>query len=759
MAAQASTSSLRRFLLGPPLATSEVPRQTVGKVVGLAVFASDAMSSVAYATEEILFILAVAGAAYFGLSIPIAMAISALPVVLTVSSRQTIVAYPCGGGASIVARDNLGESAAQTAGAALLTDYILTVSVSIASGVAQIVSAFPALAPWRVQLAVGAIFLMMLINLRGVRESGTFFAFPAYYFILMMLGMLALGFYRLATGTLPQVSGVRMEIEASQPLTLFLALRAFSSGSVAVTGTEAISNGITAFREPKSRNAAATMAWMAALLGVMFLSITVLANRMHALPSDHETVISQLARTIYGPGGLYLLTLAATSIILILAANTSFADFPRLAALHAGDGFLPRQLTYRGSRLVFSWGIVVLAGLASLLVVAFSARVTQLIPLYAIGVFLSFTMSQAGMVVRWRKVGRLRPGEEVETHGTVLRHEPRWRVKQAVNAVGATLTTAVMLVLAVTKFTQGAWIVVIVIPGLVWVFFRIHHHYQAVRHQLSASAVRIPFEPAPVLHVVLISDMHAANLRQIRFARSLGGQWWGVHVAVDEQKAAEVQRKWEQYVPDGRLVVLLSPYRDLVTPIREYLENLRARHPDAYIHVIMGQIIMDNFLEQALHHNSSVIFKLALQDIPRVVATDVAYPVHTHDDTPPAAAPSADQAEPADHQEMPPASRPEGLRAAATGGETCPLCGREITRGEEQSEIPQPAEIWHRIEQLDRRLEEVERGTLTPRYIRQQVHALCPLCRKIIGDIDETSGAGDLKRRIEHELDVLRLAP
>lgn len=619
--------SLREFILGPPLPTHEMPRQTVGKFVGLAVFGSDVLSSVAYATEEMLVILALAGTLYFVLSIPISIAISALLLVLMISYRQTIFAYPSGGGAYIVARDNLGEGPAQTAGAALLTDYILTVSVSIASGVAQIASAFPALLPYRVEISVAAVLFMMLMNLRGVRESGTFFAVPTYFFVAAILGMLGTGFYQLLTGQLHQVTGVQLARATFQPFTIFLLLRAFSSGAVAVTGTEAISNGITAFRQPQSRNAAGTMAWMSVLIGITFVGTTVLANRVHAIPVENETVISQLARTIYGLGALQVITLAATTIILVLAANTSFADFPRLAALHAGDGFLPRQLTYRGSRLVFSWGIVALAVVSSLLIVVFHADVSQLIPLYAIGVFLSFTMSQAGMVVRWQKIGRLRPDEVVETKGSVLRHDPRWRFKLAVNAFGAVLTTAVIVVLAVTKFTQGAWIVVILIPTLVGIFFRIHHHYQHVRSKLSVGVLTAPPESVPIIHVVLISDVHAAALRQIQFARSLGVRWIPAHVAINEEKAANVQRKWRRFFPDVPLVVLPSPIRDLVGPIRSYVERLRAEHPSAFIHIILSQILMDNLVEQALHQNTTVIFKLALQHIPMVVVTDVAYPL------------------------------------------------------------------------------------------------------------------------------------
>lgn len=620
--------SLRRLLLGPPLPTHDMPHQTVGKFVGLAVFASDVLSSVAYATEEMLLVLALAGVLYFGLSIPLSMAISALLVVLTISYRQTIFAYPGGGGAYIVSRDNLGEGPAATAGAALLTDYILTVSVSIASGVAQLVSAFPALAAWRVELAVAAILFMMLVNLRGVRESGTIFAIPTYFFVASMLAMLGTGFVLLLTGRLHPVAGVRLEQAAVQPLTLFLILRAFSSGAVAVTGTEAVSNGIQAFREPKSHNAAATMAWMSALIGIMFIGTTILAVRAHALPVENETVISQLARTIYGPGVLTLITLAATTIILVLAANTAFADFPRLAALQAADGFLPRQLTYRGSRLVFSWGIVALASIASLLVVIFRAEVSALIPLYAIGVFLSFTLSQTGMVVRWQKVGKLKPGETVQTRGSVLRHEPRWRWKQSINAFGALVTSAVIAILALTKFAQGAWIVLILIPFLVWVFFRIHRHYQEVRRRLSVGRVETPHARAPVIHVVLISDVHAAALRQVQFVQSLGFRWVAVHVETDPEKTAEVRQKWERFFPEQPLIILPSALRDLVGPIRRYVQRLRAEHPDAFIHVIMSQLLMDNLVEQALHQNTTVIFKLALQDIPMVVVTDVAYPLH-----------------------------------------------------------------------------------------------------------------------------------
>src|SRR5574341_297 len=445
--------NLSHLLIGRPLETQALPHQRVSKKVGLAVFASDALSSTAYATEEILIILALAGTAAvtLHLSIPVAIAIAVLLAIVSISYRQTILTYPNGGGAYIVARDNLGELPAQIAGAALLTDYILTVAFSISSGVAQITSGLPALYPFRVEIAVGVILVMMVVNLRGVKESGSIFAVPTYFFLGIMFLTLGVGAYRFLTGTLPEVTGVQMVESVGAPLTLFLILRALSSGCTALTGIEAISNGVTAFKEPRSKNAATTLIWMSSTLIVLFLGITFLANQVGAMPSHIETVISQLARTIHGRSSVfYGLTLAGTALILLIASNTSYADFPRLAALHAGDGFLPRQLTYRGSRLVFSWGIVALAGVASLLVVIFRAQVSALIPLYAIGVFLSFTMSQTGMVVRWQKIGRLRPGEVIETKGSVLRYDPQWRFKQAVNAFGALLTSAVIVVLAVT---------------------------------------------------------------------------------------------------------------------------------------------------------------------------------------------------------------------------------------------------------------------------------------------------------------------
>ena len=391
--------SWRTFLIGRPLATADAPHQTIGKLVGLAVFASDALSSTAYSCQEVLVVLAVAGTGAFSYSIPIVFAIVALLAILTISYEQTIHAYPGGGGAYIVARDNLGELPALIAAAALLTDYILTVAVSISSGAAQIVSAFPDLYPFRVLIAVFMVVFIMVVNMRGVRESGFTFAIPTYFFFLMMTITIVVGLYRYFTGALGQVENPPLDMmkDTLQPLTLFLVLRAFASGTTALTGVEAISNGIMAFKEPRSKNAGTTLIWMAVILGTFLIGITYLAHLVGANPSESETVFSQIARTTFGSRGFfYLAMISATTVILVMAANTAFADFPRLSALVAGDRFLPRQFAFLGDRLVFSRGIVLLTVMASVLIIGFQASVTNLIPLYAIGVFLSFSLSQGG---------------------------------------------------------------------------------------------------------------------------------------------------------------------------------------------------------------------------------------------------------------------------------------------------------------------------------------------------------------------------
>ncbi len=617
--------SLSSLLIGRPLETRTLAHQVISKKVGLAVFASDAISSTAYATEEILVILALTGSmAYLGLSVPIAIAISILLIIVTISYRQTIYAYPNGGGAYIVARENLGETAALVAGSALLTDYILTVAVSISSGVAQIVSAFPSLADYRVPMAVGIIGLITIVNLRGVKESGSIFAIPTYFFVVIMFMTLAIGFYQWATGTLGVVTGVEFATETAAPLTLFLILRAFSSGSAALTGIEAISNGITAFREPKSRNAATTLIVMSTLLVVLFLSITFIARHIEAIPSHEETIISQIARTIYGDGNiLYLMVIAGTALILLMAANTSYADFPRLAALQAADGFLPRQLTYRGGRLVFSWGIMTLALAASLLVIVMRASTTALIPLYAIGVFLSFTLSQSGMVIHAMKIGKLKPGEKIESQESVLEYDKNWRVHMAISAVGAVCTFVVMLIFAVTKFVSGAWFVLVLIPALVFLFSRIHRHYKDVAQALSLENQHYQIHTERVITLLLVDGVHMGTLQMVNFAKSLGNPWKAIHVGVNPERSKITQEKWDKYIGDDNLQIIQSPYRHLLAPIREYVMNLLRENPDAIVHIVLGHLAMDSVMTQALHQNSSLILNLGLTGLERVVVTVV----------------------------------------------------------------------------------------------------------------------------------------
>jgi amino acid transporter len=621
--------SWRTWLIGNPLNTADAPHQTIGRAIGLAVFASDALSSTAYATQEILVILAAAGSSAFGFSFPISLAIVGLLAILTISYEQTIHAYPAGGGAYIVARDNLGELPAQTAGAALLTDYILTVSVSISSGVAQLASAFPDLYPYRVPIAVSMVMLIMLINLRGVKESGIAFAIPTYFFLLTMFITVGLALVKYFTGTLgmvvdpPAVVGLGVV----RAVTLFLILHAFSSGTTALTGVEAISNGITAFKEPRSRNAGITLVCMSAILGTLFLGITFMASRIGAVPADSETIISQLARTVYaGRGLLYLLTITATTIILIMAANTAFADFPRLSALHAGDGFLPRQLTFRGSRLVYSRGIVLLALIASFLIVIFQASVTALIPLYAIGVFLSFTLSQTGMARRWWKSGHLKPGQQVEEPGSVLTYDRKWMMKMIINSFGAVCTATVMVVFASTKFRDGAWIVLLLTPILVTIFFSIHRHYKNLAKNLTLERYGSPRPITRQRVIVPIASIHRGSLQALAYARSISDDVTAVHVSVDGAEADKVRRKWEKWGDGTRLVILDSPYRLFVEPLLNYIEKIAAlRQPNEMVTVVVPEFVPARWWSNILHTQTAFWLRMALLFKPGVVIVEVPY--------------------------------------------------------------------------------------------------------------------------------------
>ncbi len=625
--------TFRSWLIGRPLSTADASHQTIGKVVGLAVFASDALSSTAYATQEILGVIAAAGTVAYGYLFPISLAIITLLAIVTISYEQTIHAYPGGGGAYIVARDNLGEMPAQTAGAALLTDYILTVSVSISAGVAQIVSAYPNLFPYRVLIAVIAVFFIMLINLRGVKESGTAFAIPTYFFVVMMVSTVGFGIFRYFTGSLGMVIDpphfeARHVISVITP---FIFLHAFANGTTALTGVEAISNGITAFKEPRSKNAGVTLIWMSLILGTLFLGLSFLTGKVHAVFSEEETVISQLARTIYvGRGIAYLMLITGTTVILIMAANTAFADFPRLGALHAGDGFLPRQLTYRGSRLVYSRGIVSLAVIASILIIIFQASVTRLIPLYAIGVFLSFTLSQAGMARRWWKIGHLAKGVEIVEPGSTLRYEEGWQYRMLINGFGAICTAVVMVVFAVTKFREGAWVVLILTPLLVTIFFSIHHHYKRLAKKLSLDNFGgIP--PHTIRHRVImpVSGVHQGTLAALRYARMLSDDITAVHVTIEPAESEKVRQKWEMWGEGVRMVMLDSPYRLFLEPLLGYIADIaKHRQPGETVTIVVPEFVSESRLTAALHTNTADLLRSQLKRQHGIVIINVPYHVH-----------------------------------------------------------------------------------------------------------------------------------
>ncbi|HAL15947.1 MAG TPA: permease [Anaerolineaceae bacterium] len=620
-----------QWLIGRPLQTADAPHQTIGKTVGLAVFASDALSSTAYATQEIMMILAIAGSGTLGYVFPISIVIVLLMAIVTISYQQTIHAYPGGGGAYIVARDNLGELPAQTAGAALLTDYILTVAVSISAGIAQITSAFPNLYPFRVEIAVAMVFMIMLVNLRGVKESGIAFAIPTYFFVISMVLTVGVGFFRFLTGSLGTVvNPPAFSVEGAVGMvTPFLLLHAFASGTAALTGIEAISNGITAFKEPRSKNAGITLVWMSGILGTLFLGISFLSGKIASVPSEAETIISQLARTVYGGEGfLYLALIAGTAVILIMAANTAFADFPRLGALHAGDGFLPRQLTFRGSRLVYSRGIVALAVIASLLIVAFQASVTRLIPLYAIGVFLSFTLSQAGMARRWWKSGHLKPDEQIVEPGSIVKYDKNWKVKLIINGLGMVSTFIVMIVFAVTKFMDGAWIIIVLVPILVTIFFTIHHHYKSLAKNLSLDNYNTPMRVSHNRVVLLIAGVHRGTLVALAYARSLSADVTAVHVSIDPLESQKVVDKWNAYGEGTRLVVLDSPYRLFIEPLMAFIEALlKNRQPTEVLTIVVPQFVTPHWWENLLHNQTALMLRFALLFKQGLVILEVPYNV------------------------------------------------------------------------------------------------------------------------------------
>jgi amino acid transporter len=596
-------ADVRRILIGAPLPSARIIHERLSKIQALAVFSSDALSSVAYATEEILLVLVAAGSAALGLSLPIALVIVVLLVIVASSYFQTIHGYPTGGGAYLVAYDNLGVWPGLTAAAALLTDYVLTVAVSTTAGIAAITSAFPVLLPFRVELCLLAIVFISWANLRGVRESGTLFAIPTYGFIAIFFTLIVVGLVRLVSGTLqPVPPQVTPTAEAGiQALTVFLVLRAFSSGCTALTGVEAISDGILAFRKPEAENAGKTLIAMTGLLATMFLGITFLARSLHVVPAEHETVISQIGRQVFGDGPLYLALQIATTLILVLAANTSFADFPRLSAILARDRFLPRQLTNLGDRLVFVNGIVALAVLASALVVIFGGQTHRLIPLYAVGVFLSFTLSQSGMVLHWRKV-----------------RGPGWQWKARINGLGAIATGMVLSVILAAKFIHGAWVVLLLIPAFVRMFHIIKRHYVTLAEQLSLEGL----EPETwkglatrrrLKVVVPVSGIHRGTLAALQFARSLSKDVTAVMVDVEPPVTARVQERWPVWGHVVPLQVLDSPYRSTIEPLLAYLDETDQREPERGLAVVvLPEFVPAKWWHHLLHNQTAQLLKRAL---------------------------------------------------------------------------------------------------------------------------------------------------
>ena len=651
--------TLKRLLVGKAKKTAQALHERLTKKTGLAVFASDALSSTAYASEEILLVLAVAYAAgqanAFNYVVPITLAIMVVLVIVAISYRQTIHAYPSGGGAYIVAKENLGTSPGLIAAAALLVDYVLTVSVSISAGVAAITSAaqgtsFAWIDQHKVILCLVLILFIAVANLRGVRESGALFAGPTYSFVISFLFMVGYGIihYFLHPGAIAH-TGESLKLAEGynlQPLSLFLLLGAFSNGCVALTGTEAISNGIPAFKQPEARNAATTLTWMAALLATMFIGTSIMAYLYQVHPTANETVISQFARIIFTGrmGWFYYIIQGTTALILVLAANTSFADFPRLASLLARDRFLPRQFATRGDKLVFSNGIIILAVFSAVLIVAFVGDTSRLIPLYAVGVFLSFTLSQSGMVRHWWKAGHVARATQTGEAGDdekqglekqqaerakLLSEAAHWKKSIVVNGVGAAATLVVLVVLVITKFLHGAWIVVVLIPLLVGLFRAIHRHYVDVATQLTTDGLE---KLRPIGHEVIVpvSGIHRGVLRALQYAKTIAPEHvTALYINVDDEATQKLREKWSTWVNGVELVVIASPYRSLVGPLSRFVDRRVKAHPDQMVTVVLPEFVPARWWQHLLHNQSSLMLKGALLFKPNVIVTSVPYHLKT----------------------------------------------------------------------------------------------------------------------------------
>ncbi|OGB89561.1 MAG: amino acid permease [candidate division NC10 bacterium RIFCSPLOWO2_12_FULL_66_18] len=608
------SSLLKHILVGKPKPTAAIPHQRLGIPAALAVFSSDGLSSVAYATEEILLVLVVGGSAAAALSLPIGLAIVVLVFIVAASYSQTIHAYPSGGGSYIVSKENLGVHAGLVAAAALLIDYVLTVAVSAAAGVAAITSAFPRLHGYEVSLSLIAIWVIAVVNLRGVRESGAVFSVPTYGFIGAIFLLLGVGLLRVVQGDwhppTPPLAGFGWGGDLDSlvgSVGMFQILRAFASGCTAVTGIEAISNGVQAFRPPEADNAMKAMRLERTLMYTMFAGITLLAFGFQAWPKEDETVLSQIAREVFGGGFFYYTVQASTAMILLLAANTAYADFPRLSSFLARDGFMPRQMANRGDRLVFSNGILVLVSLASILLIVFGGSTHLLIPLYVVGVFVAFTLSQAGMVVHW-----------------VTLREGRWIHAALLNGVGAFLTAVVLVVVAVTKFTHGAWIVVVLIPLIVLAFLRVRHHYDVVARRLSLEgAARPKIGKNPV--VVLVAGIHKGVVGALEYAKSISPNVIALTVDLDPTQTAKLLLKWAEWSPDVPLVVLESPYRSILQPFMEYIDRMERQGDGCYLTVVLPEFIPSHWWEHFLHNQTALLIKAALLFKPGKVTVSVPY--------------------------------------------------------------------------------------------------------------------------------------
>ena len=626
MAEESFLGQVKRLIVGAPIPSHLAHHERFSRVTGLAVLSSDPLSSVAYATEEILRVLTIGGVAALSLVTPIGAVIATMLAVVVFSYRQTIHAYPGGGGAYIVAKENLGRLPSLIAAASLLIDYVLTVAVSIAAGVAAITSALP---HWRldpVLLCLVFVAILMMGNLRGIRESGRLFAGPTYFFIVSILTMIAVGAWRYFTGTLEPIPVTEHQLPpGTTALPLFVLLTAFSNGCTALTGVEAVSNGVPAFRPPESKNAAQTLVAMAVLSITMFVGITLLAHAYAIVPNDAETVVSQIARATFGGRGWpYYIVQAATMAILVLAANTAYADFPRLSSILARDRFLPRQFMNQGDRLAFSNGILILSVLASVLLILFGGDTHSLIPLYMIGVFVSFTLSQAGMVVHWRKVG----GPERANRGAVLSGPPAdgrgWRTSAAINGFGAIVTGIVLLIVATTKAAEGAWIIILMIPVLVAIFEITRRHYDRVASELTLRG----WHPDPQgRHVVIvpIGGIQRAVVKALRYARTLSADVRAVYVEIDGAATDAIRRQWPEWGQGVELVVLESPFRSLMEPLLEYIEAVQRQDPNGYVTIILPEFVPSRLWQHLLHNQHALLIKGALLFKPNVVVTSVPY--------------------------------------------------------------------------------------------------------------------------------------